>query len=194
MQLSTQSKFYLLKIRANSDNGFTLTDLWGYEFTPFFDGVPEKKFEDHDDYDMCTMAGKSQYTVTVKTSSRIDQTFGKSWSLRYVLYMVTELHQPMHNIIRFSNQHPDGDDFGRLEKINILGYSTLFDLFEDAFGQYRDLKYPLSSTITLDKYVDQLMADYPASQYQKQISDETKSNWSKESYNIGKNLAYQYAQ
>lgn len=28
--------------REEEKAGFTLTQLWGFEFTPFFDGVPEK--------------------------------------------------------------------------------------------------------------------------------------------------------
>ena len=135
-----------------SNAGFTLNDNWVYQFTPFFDGVDPKECEQHPDFDLLTTIGKSQTTVDTTSSSRIDKAFGKALSLMYIFNQVTQLHQPMHNIIRFSSSHPNGDNFGKLHKINDPGYSNLFDLFEDAFGQYRELKYPLSSTTTLDRY------------------------------------------
>ena len=122
-------------------------------------------------------------------SGRIDNTFGKSWNFRYYMALVADLHQPMHNMIRYSTSHPDGDDFGKLHKIK-GEYSNLYDLFDDAFGQYRSLVYPLSSNTTLDKYVDQIMEDYPKSEFSSKIKDDSKSNWSKDSYNIAKDFAY----
>ena len=96
----------------------------------------------------------------------------------------------MRNIIRFSSTHSNGDEFGKLHKIDDTDYSNLFDLFEDAFGQYRALQYPLSSTTTLDKYVAEIVDSYPKSAFAKEIKDISKSNWSKQSYNIGKGFAY----
>ena len=96
----------------------------------------------------------------------------------------------MRNIIRFSSVHSNGDEFGKLHKIDDTDYSNLFDLFEDAFGQYRALQYPLSSTATLDKYVAEIVDSYPKSAFTKEIEDINKANWSKQSYNIGKDFAY----
>lgn len=175
-------------------NGFTLTELWDYEFTGFFDGVPEKKFEIHDKFDLLTSIGNSQTAVDWTSSSRIDKAFGKSWSLRYVMYLLGQIHQPLHNIIRFSAAHPDGDNFGKLHKIKSSSYSNLFDLFEDAFGQYPKLNYPLSSTTQLDDHVSKIMAAFPKSQFSKEISNIDKSSWSKDSYNIGKTFAYSLAE
>lgn len=136
------------------------------------------------------MTGMCQGTVDSTSSSRIDKTFGKSWNLRYVFNLVGQIHQPMHNIIRFSSSYPDGDDFGKKHTISIEGYKTLYDIFDDAFGQYRHLEYPLSSTTTLDGYVEDIMTAYPKSDFSKEVSNTDKSSWSKESYDIAKNFAY----
>ena len=127
----------------------------------------------------------SQATVDSSSSSRIDKTFGKSYNLRYVMNLVGLIHQPMRNINRYSADHPDGDNFGKDQKISISGYKNLFDLVEDAFGQYRDLNYPLSSTTLLDEYTEKIMADFPKTEFKSEIADIEKSNWSKESYEIG---------
>ena len=171
-------------------NGFSLTELWDYEFTGFFDGVPEKNFEKHTSFDLLTSIGNSQTAVDWTSSSRIDKAFGKSWSLRYLMYLLGQIHQPMHNIIRFSAAHPDGDNFGKLHKIKSPSYNNLFELFDDAFGQYPKLDYPLSSTTQLDDYVSKIITAFPKSQYTKEISNIDKSSWSKDSYNIGKTFAY----
>jgi hypothetical protein len=173
-----------------TQNGFTLTKNWSYQFTPFFDGVDPMDIEQHDNWNLLSVIGMSQATVSVQSTSRIDPTFGKSWNLRSVMNMIGEIHQPMHNIIRYSPEHPEGDDFGKLHSINVLGYKNVFDLFEDAYGQYRDLQYPLSSTTTLDKYVDAITKQFPKSELSKEIADDTKKNWSKDSYNIAVNFAY----
>ena len=170
------------------EKGFSLGDLWRYEFKPWFDGVEEKEIEIHDKFTLLTIAGMAQGTID-SNRGRIDPTFGKSWNLRYYMALISDIHQPMHNMIRYSTSHPDGDDFGKLHKIE-GEYSNLYDLFDDAFGQYRSLVYPLSSTITLDKYVEKIMEDYPKSEYSKEIKDDSKSNWSKESYKIAKDFAY----
>lgn len=170
--------------------GFSLNDNWTYQFTPLFDGVPQKEFEQHPDFDLLTTIGKSQTTVDSNGPSRIDKAFGKALSLMYIFNQVTQVHQPMRNIIRFSSAHPNGDEFGKLHKIDDTDYSNLFDLFEDAFGQYRALQYPLSSTTTLDKYVAEIVDSYPKSTFTKEIEDINKANWSKQSYNIGKGFAY----
>lgn len=139
------------------------------------------------------MTGMCQATVDTTSSSRIDKAFGKSWNLRYMFYLVGLIHQPMNNIVRFSNTHPNGDNFGKDHKIQGT-HSNLFDLFEDAFGQYQALSYPLSSTTTLDQYVDTLMAAYPKADMTKDITNTDKSSWSKVSYDFGKTFAYTLAE
>jgi hypothetical protein len=100
----------------------------------------------------------------------------------------------MRNIIRFSNDYPDGDNFGKDTKISVAGYTNLFDLFENAFGQYKDLSYPLTDVATLDSYVSDLTTKYPKSNFTSEINDETKNNWSEESFKIGQTFAYGIAE
>lgn len=167
---------------------FSLADQWRYEYTPYFDGVPKKDIEQHSDFSLTEVSGEAQKCIDTK-AGRIDGTFGKSWNLRYFAALLTDLHQPMHNIIRYSSSHPDGDDFGKLHSIK-GDYKTLYDLFDDAFGQYKELSYPLTDIKTLDGYVDQIMADFPKSEFSKEVQDEKKSKWTKASYKIATSFAY----
>lgn len=100
------------------------------------------------------------------------------------------IHQPMRNTIRFSANSPQGDNFGKDAKVSVAGFTNLFDLFENAFGQYKDLSYPLKDLSTLDSYVADLMKQYPKSDFTSQINDETKQNWSAQSHKIGETFAY----
>eukprot|EP00345_Euplotes_harpa_P009427 CAMPEP_0168342914 /NCGR_PEP_ID=MMETSP0213-20121227/15715_1 /TAXON_ID=151035 /ORGANISM="Euplotes harpa, Strain FSP1.4" /LENGTH=279 /DNA_ID=CAMNT_0008349977 /DNA_START=72 /DNA_END=911 /DNA_ORIENTATION=+ len=177
-------------VKEASKAGFSLTNLWSYQWSFYFDGVPTKKVEQHNDFDITTQIGLSQTAIDWTSSSRIDKTFGKSFSLRYVFNLLTDLHQPYHNIVRFSQAHADGDDFGKLHKINHKDYSNLFELFEDAFGQYPAQSYPLASLTEVDNYAADIMKSYPKSQFAKEIADESKANWSKDSYDIAKNFGY----
>lgn len=176
------------------NNGFSLADMWRYNYSPYFDGVPQQDIETHSDFAILTAADNAQSTIDVKQlNSRIDPTFGKSWNLRYLFMMVGDLHQPMHNIIRYSTSHPDGDNFGKDHKIS-GSYASLYDIFDDAFGQFTPLAYPLSDTAVLDTYVDQIMTDYPKSMFDKEIADTSKSSWSQDSFNIAKDFAYTLAE
>jgi hypothetical protein len=121
------------------NDGFSLADTWRYQYNPYFDGVDEKDIETHPDFSLQSIAGNAQKTIDTD-AGRIDSTFGKSWNLRYLMALVSDFHQPMHNVIRYSSAHPDGDDFGKQHKIK-GDYTNLYDLFDDAFGQYQSLAY-----------------------------------------------------
>eukprot|EP00344_Euplotes_crassus_P009040 CAMPEP_0197002344 /NCGR_PEP_ID=MMETSP1380-20130617/6853_1 /TAXON_ID=5936 /ORGANISM="Euplotes crassus, Strain CT5" /LENGTH=269 /DNA_ID=CAMNT_0042420423 /DNA_START=74 /DNA_END=883 /DNA_ORIENTATION=- len=177
-------------IRAQDEAGFSLTSKWGYEFEPYFDGVPEKDTDDHAKFNLLDTVGMSQATVDTNSNSRINPAFGKSLSLRYVLNQVGNIHQPMRNIVRYSNQFPNGDNFGKDHKISIGGFKTLFDYFEGAAGQYKELSYPLTDLKTLDSYVDKLIADYPKSEFGSAVTNIEKRTWSQESYDIAVKHAY----
>eukprot|EP00343_Euplotes_focardii_P008154 CAMPEP_0205822558 /NCGR_PEP_ID=MMETSP0206-20130828/13041_1 /ASSEMBLY_ACC=CAM_ASM_000279 /TAXON_ID=36767 /ORGANISM="Euplotes focardii, Strain TN1" /LENGTH=268 /DNA_ID=CAMNT_0053118935 /DNA_START=61 /DNA_END=867 /DNA_ORIENTATION=+ len=177
-------------INAQEDAGFTLTSEWGYEYTPFFDELEEIEVESHNKFNLLQTTGMSQATVDASSGSRIDKTFGKSLNLRYVMNQVGKIHQPSRNINRFSSSYPKGNNFGKDQKISIEGYKNVFDLFEDAIGQYPKFNYPLTKTNELNTYVDQIMTEFPKSNFKSQVADTTKSNWSKESFEIAKSMIY----
>ncbi len=75
-------------------------------------------------------------------------------------------------------------------KISVSGFKTLFDYFEAAAGQYKELSYPLTDLATLDGYVDKLIADFPKNELGSAITNIEKSDWSKESYDIAVEHGY----
>ena len=173
-----------------SKAGFTLTDTWFYQFTPFYDGLKAKEFERHKRFDMLRMIHDCQTTVDFNGNWRIDKTFGKSYCLRYIFNQVINLHQPMRNVIRFSSSFPEGDNFGKLHSIDHQEYSNLFELFDDGFGLFTSQSYPLGSLDSIDGYALDIISKYPRSSVENDINNIKKKEWNKDSFKIAKDFAY----
>ena len=54
--------------------------------------------------------------------------------------LISEVHSPMHNVNRYSEEHREGDNNGRLHKIG-GSYTNLFDLWENSFGMFGEISY-----------------------------------------------------
>ena len=103
--------------------------------------------------------------------------------------MIADLHQPYHNIIRFSPTHPEGDNFGKAHKIDHENYTNIFDLYEDAFGQYKTMSYPLNESEYVNRIALNLTKAYSFIDYN-DINIDSKQKWSRESYKIAKEFGY----
>lgn len=177
-------------VKEQRNAGVSFPDTSEFQFSPYYDGVTQTDFMQYDEVDLLTSIGESQTAVDYPDSAKMDQSFIRSYNFRNVMYLLTELHQPMHNIIRFSSAHPEGDGFGKDHKISYKSYSNLFDAFEDAFGAFEPLSYPLTSLNALDGYVDKIMEAYPLSDLSDLANETKKDKWSKQSYDIAKSFAY----
>ena len=63
--------------------------------------------------------------------------WSRAFSLRFIIHLVGDMHQPLHTVSRCSPAHPKGDAGGNLFKLTGT-YSNLHKLWDAMGGQYAD--------------------------------------------------------
>lgn len=107
--------------------------------------------------------------------------------------LIGEAHSPMHNINRFSKTHKNGDDYGKLHKIGGT-HSNLMELWDNSFGMFGDLSYPITSDKEVEEYAAEIMKEFPRASLETDLKDVSKKSWSDHSYAIAKDTAYTLAE
>jgi len=172
---------------------------------PFFDGVPEKPTQSFDKYSLLDSITNALTTCNTNSNSRISDVFGKSFQLRYVMNLIGEAHSPLNNINRYSPEHKDGDENGKLHKIsynanNFNGVrelmdvkatsSNLFDFWGNSMGMFGKIAFPLTKLTEVNKFADDLMKEFPRSAFATELKDISKKSWSDKSTQLAKDFAY----
>lgn len=174
----------------------------------WFDGVPEKKTQDFARFNLLEEITYGLTCINTNSNSRINDTFGKSFMLRYVMNLIGETHSPLNNINRYSNAHPDGDQNGKLHKLSynsansgiIESYltptplnataSNLHDAWGSAFGAFGKLSFPLTKLADVQKIANEIKAAYSRDSLATDLKDISKKAWSDASTLIAKTYAY----
>lgn len=96
--------------------------------------------------------------------------FHKSWMLRFLVNLIGKLHQPLSTATRISSAHKDGDDHGRLFKLNYR-ISNLFDLWEQSMGNVKEVSRPLSSAgeKEITAKAEQIIKAWPKSKLESEL-------------------------
>jgi len=63
-----------------------------------FDGVPQHKTYDYSSYSLLDEITYGLFAVDTNSNSRINDLFGKSFMMRYVMNLIGEAHSPLNNI------------------------------------------------------------------------------------------------
>jgi hypothetical protein len=166
--------------------------------TSWFDGVANFTTQSYPSYCLLDEVTYTLTTLNTNSNSRINDTFGKSFVLRYMMNLIGEVHSPLNNINRYSTSHPSGDDNGRLHKMTFTSpnsgltavSSNLHDAWGNAFGAFGNLTYPLTKLTEVQKFAADIMKAYPRSFFVNELKDVSKLSWSTASYTIAKEQAY----
>ena len=119
--------------------------------------------------------------------------FNYGLSIRFLIHLVGDIHQPMHNINLFSPEYPNGDNGGNKFIIKYNNETTNLHMFWDNCGDlYTSLyTFPLNeSAIESIKIIaNEIINDYsefgPINLY-----DYDFEKWSQESYDVAARYAY----
>ena len=76
--------------------------------------------------------------------SKINDLLGKSFELRYLIHLIGDVHQPLHNASLFSAKFPHGDMGGNKFSIKLSGVDNLHLLWDKCLKHYRDIHAPLN--------------------------------------------------
>lgn len=114
----------------------------------------------------------TQISNTLKDtrSHKFDDKLSRSFSLRYLIHIIGDIHQPLHGTTYFSNQFPDGDRGGNSWKVTYPAnpdITNLHALWDACVDQYGSLWTPLpqSDYTLLRTIVRNLMDAQPRSKF-----------------------------
>ncbi|MEO1366797.1 MAG: S1/P1 nuclease, partial [Acidobacteriota bacterium] len=109
----------------------------------------------------------------------------KAFSLRVVIHVVADLHQPLHCVNRFTEAHPNGDRGGN---DFLLGDTNLHLYWDDAGGLLGELDAS-SPTAEVAATVGELLDAVPEEALTA-VDDLDPASWARESHRLAVSVAY----
>lgn len=121
-------------------------------------------------------------------------TWNYGLSIRLLVHLVGDIHQPFHCINLFTPEFPNGDDGGNLFDVYYGNKMTNIHAFWDTCGELftKEYTFPLTSSSVneINTIALQLINYYDQSEV---IYSTNFSSWALESYNIASNFGYTVA-
>lgn len=119
-------------------------------------------------------------------SSNRPNRYQKAEFLRFLVHFVGDIQQPMHAIDYYSKKHRQGDEGGNLYSLDSQ-HQNLHTYWDGGAGLFNNHM----SYAQLKQLADKISHDYPPSYFNGIINDNNPYDWANESYQIGKQFAYQ---
>lgn len=116
---------------------------WHFEDHYFFKDTAPKEMPDEKE-NMIWAILQALGNLNTNHPSKIDQMLGKSFSLRYLIHLIGDIHQPLHNASMVSEKFPNGDAGGNTFKINVPEAYDLHTFWDMCLKQYKEVKTPLN--------------------------------------------------
>jgi hypothetical protein len=115
----------------------------------------------------------------------------KARMLRFLIHFVGDVHQPLHCVSRYTQQHPSGDRGGNDFKLQgIPGVTNLHAYWDDGIGLFTHVARPLAADdTTLKTLADAIVADFPPDSLP-EWKDSTFTDWVSEGENLARTLCY----
>lgn len=116
----------------------------------------------------------------------------KAFSLKFVIHLIGDMHQPMHSISRVSSKYKWGDMGGNFFKINHPEYKNLHSLWDSGLMTLPRVERPFTteSKQFLDSLTDNIVALYPRSSFSHEYLNAKYDVWQEENIEIVKNNVY----
>jgi hypothetical protein len=140
---------------------------------------------------------KNIRSIQNTNASPISDFLGKSFSLRYLIHFVGDIHQPLHNAAFYSDQFPKGDVGGNAFKIVYPGSDgNLHAFWDKTLKVYGDLKAPLGANDwkKLNDYCSELMTLFPRKKLAQRLKIKNIKDWQEEGHTIAVNNVYKNIQ
>lgn len=140
---------------------------------------------------MASSLADARETLKNMKSSQVDDRFGKSFELRYLIHLVGDVHQPLHAVSRVSTDHPKGDAGGNAFKLSEPKID-LHTLWDKTVGAYTDVRAPLEGRgwDVIEGISTELMKKFPRDSLVEELKVKDVSKWIMESKGLAKEYAY----
>jgi S1/P1 Nuclease len=136
----------------------------------------------------------SQNLKTLSTETLDTAPLETSLSIRFLIHILGDMHQPLHCTNMWNSDFPQGDEGGNLFTIEFDSQiKELHAFWDSAAGKLEnDYPRPLSSADWNDllQLATEIMAEWPKVSLINQLLDKSPADWCLESYNDAVNFAY----
>ena len=131
-------------------------------------------------------------TLRNKKTSEINIFFGKSFMLRYLVHLIGDIHQPLHNTSLVSKQFPDGDAGGNNFSIKYPGVYDLHTFWDMGLKQFKEVRSPLSddNVQMLNKLADDITDEFTRKSLMEQLAKKWPSQWADDAAKLAAEYAY----
>lgn len=157
---------------------------WHYIDTPFsLDGTPITTAPDTDNADWAI----TQIEPVVKNANANPSE--RARFLAFLVHIVGDLHQPMHNVSLVSKNHPHGDDGGTLYTIldpkDASKTISIHSLWDSNNGELAGETHP-----DIAKIYNTIISQYPESYFGNKVHDLSPQHWTEEGVLLSKDVVY----
>jgi hypothetical protein len=180
----------------NKELEFNQFTPWHYSDTPII--TPDFSGDIDLERMNVTWAIKQMKNTLSNTSApSFDSNLALSFSWRYLLHLVGDLHQPLHSSSLYSSQFPLGDEGGNLIRINFTDpaypdVTNLHALWDACVGQYGSVYAPLAEEDyeRVMLVVEEITKEVTKESVKEKLEVKDVEEWAKESYVIAKEFVY----
>ena len=134
-------------------------------------------------------------TLSNKNKPKMNNALAISFSWRYLIHLVGDIHQPLHASTMYSAKFPNGDRGGNSFKISYPDdkqVKNLHALWDACVGQFGSIWAPVSDGEwnKLGQYADQVTAQFPRNAVAQRVKILDERVWAKESNQIAQDAVY----
>ncbi len=161
-------------------------DTWHFIDTPF---SPDNTPTPASPPDVNVVWAMKQCIQTIHSAKAPD--VEKARMLRFLIHFVGDVHQPLHCVSRYTQQHPQGDRGGNDFKIQGLpDITNLHAYWDDGIGLFVQVQRPPApDDQTIKTLADSITADFPADSLP-EAKDSTFTDWVQEGVDLARTLCY----
>ena len=166
-------------------------DSWHFLDHYFFSGVEPKIMPENKENIVWAMV-KAIQNLNTNKPSKIDQRLGKSFSLRYLIHLIGDIHQPLHSASRVTKELPDGDAGGNLFKIKVPQAYDLHTFWDLCLKQYTEVRTPIDKDkfAYLMEKATEIMTEFPRDKFKDKLADTKFENWALDGFELAKSVVY----
>ena len=150
------------------------------------------KTEKPDETNIVWAINECKMTLKTNRTSQVDSHLGKSFMLRYLVHLMGDIHQPLHNISLQSKAFPSGDRGGNLFAINVPGARNLHLFWDLCLRQFKEMRAPLAADDWqyLSTVSDSLTTEFPRSAFAERLKITSTKAWCTEAKLLAQNVVY----
>ena len=164
---------------------------WHFYNHYFFNNVEPRDMPD-DKENLVWAIVNALVNLNTNRPSKIDQMLGKSFNLRYLIHLIGDIHQPLHNVSMVSKEFPKGDSGGNKFKINMPGAYDLHKFWDLCLKQFKQVRSPLKETdfdylLNITKYI---MKENTRESLQEELKEKSYKKWSLKGFDLAQKIVY----